>query len=534
MKAWQRTTAVVAAVALGAALAYVPALEGDWVWDDANLVQPSPALQDLRGLGRAVTADLYRQAAPRLEASPYWRPLALASFWLDTRLGYAPRALHLGNVVLHALAAALLALVLLRRHRDAPGPAGLVAPALAAAWWALHPVNVEPVAWISCRYDLLTGVALLGLLALPWRPGWRRAAAFGLLFLAGLLSKDGFAALLLVVLVMDWADRRPAAAAAPRWIAIALALGAWWGARAALGIPGFDLPGAQILAELPVRYLDVVGIYFRRALVPASLTISHPYAPGLAGVATGAVVVLLLVVAAIRRRRLAMPAAVFLAGLAPAAIATARFGEIPERYFYVPAIGLALLGAELVAACMAAGRPAVRWIAPAVVALATARGIVLVEARLPDWRTDDALFEAALRVNPEDPQANLHAGIRATRSRQWGEARRALEIAQRADPSSARVASAYAWALLQTGDVAGAVREAARATTLAPYQPDPWWALALTRHQAGDHQGELSAIDELLELSPDYPGARPARALAACEVSGRADCVEAARAGTLR
>jgi hypothetical protein len=47
---------------------------------------------------------------------------------------------------------------------------------VAAAWWAFHPQNVETVAWISCRYDLLCGVALLGLLALPWRPGARWAA----------------------------------------------------------------------------------------------------------------------------------------------------------------------------------------------------------------------------------------------------------------------------------------------------------------------------------------------------------------------
>lgn len=534
MKAWQRTTAVVAALALGAVLAYLPALEGDWVWDDANLVQPSPALQDVRGLGRAVATDLYRQAAPRLEASPYWRPLALASYWLDTRLGYAPRALHLGNVVLHALAMALLALVLLRRHRDAAGPAALVAPVLAAAWWALHPGNVEAVAWISCRYDLLTGVALLGLLALPWRPGWRRGALYGLVFLAGLLSKEGFGAMLVTVAATDWAERRSPAAAAPRWIAILAALGLWWGARAALGIPRFDLPGARVLLELPLRYLDVVGIYSLRALAPPPLTVSHPYAPGWVGVAIGIVVVVALVFAAVRRRTLAPPAAVFLAGLLPAAVATARFGEVPERYFYVPAIGLALLAGELVAACMSLRRPLLRWLVPALLALVTAFGAVRLELRLPDWRTDDTLFAAALRVNPDDAQANLHVGIQATRGKRWSEARRALEIAQRADPGSARVASAYAWALLQTGDVAGAAREAARATSLEPYQPDPWWALALIRHRAGDHPGELAAIDELLGLSPDYPGARPARALAACEVSGRTDCVEAARAGTLR
>jgi hypothetical protein len=226
VKDWQRRTVLVAALALCGSAAYLPAVPSGWVWDDVNLVQPSPALQDLGGLRRAVATDLYRQAAPRLEASPYWRPLALASYWLDTRLGAAPRALHIGNIFLHGLATALLALVLLRRRRDG---SGLVGPALAATWWTFHPDNVETIAWISCRYELLSGVALLGLLALPWRPGMRRAALYGLLFLAGLLSKDGFGAMLVVVVAMDWAERRAPAVAARRWVAIGSAVAAWWG-----------------------------------------------------------------------------------------------------------------------------------------------------------------------------------------------------------------------------------------------------------------------------------------------------------------
>src|SRR5678815_2931604 len=149
VKQWHRTTVLVAALALCSVAAYLPAISSGWVWDDVNLVQPSPALQDLDGLRRAVGTDLYRQAAPRLEASPYWRPLALASFWLDTRLGEAPRALHVGNLVLHGLATALLAVVVLRRRRDGEN---MVGPALATAWWAFHPVNAETVAWICLLY----------------------------------------------------------------------------------------------------------------------------------------------------------------------------------------------------------------------------------------------------------------------------------------------------------------------------------------------------------------------------------------------
>ena len=524
MKDWQRTTVLVAALALCSVAAYLPAVASGWVWDDVNLVQPSPALQDLDGLRRAVATDLYRQAAPRLEASPYWRPLALASYWLDTRLGEPPRSLHIGNIVLHGAATALLALVLLRRRRDGSRVAG---PALAALWWALHPDNVEAVAWISCRYELLCGVALLGLLALPWRPGLRRAALHGLLFLAGLLSKDGFGAMLVVVAAMDWADRRGPAAAAPRWVAVGLAMAAWWAARAELGLSGFELPPLHVL---PGMFLDATRIYVVRAVVPPPLTVGHPYAPGgLFGIAVGGAVVAALVALAIWRRRHAVPVAVFLAGLIPAAVAMAKFAQVPERYFYLPSIGLALLVGDLIAASLSSQRSLLRLAAPVVVGLATLVGLVRLEARLPDWQSDDALFTAALRVNPEDPDANLTLGIAAGRRGDWREAGRLLAIAQRADPHSGRIATALAWVLLRIGDVAGGVRQAEQATTMPPYQPDAWYYLALARHESGDHAGELAAIERLLALSPDYPRARGSRAFAACEVSGGARCVEAAQ-----
>jgi len=524
MKDWQRTTVLVAALALCAAVAYLPASSSGWVWDDANLVQPSPALQDLDGLRRSVATDLYRQAAPRLEASPYWRPLALASYWLDTRLGAAPRALHLGNIVLHGLATALLAVVLVRRRRDG---AGLAGPVLAVTWWAFHPVHVETVAWISCRYELLCGVAALGLLALPWRPGAPRAALHGLVFLAGLLSKDGFGAMLMVVPVMDWAERRAPALAAPRWVAVGLAVVVWWAARLALGLPGFDLPPLHVL---PAVLCDAVRVYLARAIVPPPLTIGHPYAPGGAlGIAIGGALIIALVAAAIWRRRLAVPVAVFLAGLVPAAVAMAKFAQVPERYFYLPSIGLALLLGDLVAVSLRSRRTLVRGAAPVAVGLATLVGLVRLEARLPDWRSDDAIFAAALRVDPEDADANLHRAIAAGRRGDWDAARGALVIAQRADPRSGRIATVLAWALLQSGDVAGGLTQAEHATTLPPYPPDAWYYLALARHQTGDHAGELSAIEQLLERSPDYPRARGSRAFAACELSGGARCADVAR-----
>src|SRR5262249_1298134 len=125
--------------------------------------------------------------------------------------------------------------------------------------------------------------------------------------------------------------------------------------------------------------------------------------------------------------------------------------------------------------------------------------------------------------------ANLSVGIAAGRRGDWREAGRMLATAQRADPHSGRIATALAWVLLRTGDAAGAVRQAEKATTMPPYQPDAWFYLAQARHETGDHPGELAGMERLLERSPAYPRARGSRALAACEVSGASRCVEAAQ-----
>jgi tetratricopeptide (TPR) repeat protein len=182
-------------------------------------------------------------------------------------------------------------------------------------------------------------------------------------------------------------------------------------------------------------------------------------------------------------------------------------------------------------ACAAAPWRALRVAAPAaVVCLATLLGLFRLEARVPDWLTDDTLFSASLRVNPEDAQANQYLGIAAIRRRDWGEACRALGVAHRADPDSGRIAGAHAWALLQSGEFAGAVRAAQEGVALEPFQVDTWWTLTLARHLAGDHKGELAAAEKVLELSPRHPGGRDARARAECEVSGRTDC-DGPRAG---
>ncbi len=514
MEARTRRTALLAvAIGLLVAVAYLPTLRAGLVWDDTTYV----LAQGGRHVAGALVGDLIAGSNPAHGPVGYYRPVPVATFWLGARLSPEAVAHHALGIAFHALAAALLLLLLVQRlGKGSEGPA-----AVGALAWALHPENVEPVAWVSGRYDLLAGLFAVAFLVLPWRPGPRRAALHGLLFLAGLLSKEGFLALAPVVLVDDLAARRSVREALPRWVAVGAAIAAWAGLRSLLGIAAM---APAPLASLPAHFLTTVTTYLFRAFAPLPLSVSHAYAAGSPAVlAAGGAVVAGLGAIALRRRDLAVPCALFLAGMLPVAMAAGRLGQSPERYFYLPSLGIAWLLAAGLLGLQARNRNLGRA-AMAAAALAVASGAVASVRRLPDWVSDDALFSAALRADPRDPLGNLHFGVAAGRAGRLDEARRALERGREGAPGSARIAGALAWIHLRRGDGPAALEEARRAVALAPSFPEARLHLANALHLAGDHAGELAESARALALSPRYREARIVHAFARCEVERDPAC----------
>ena len=203
-KDWLLAVALLAVVFL----VYQPAWHGGFVWDDDDHVT-RPELRSWHGLYRIwfdVGATL--QYYPLLH-SVFWIEHVL---WGDATLGY-----HLVNISLHALAALLVALLL--RRLAIPGAY------LAAAIFALHPVHVESVAWITEQKNTLSAVFYLGAMLVYLRFDQTRktawyAGALGLFVLA-LLSKTVTGTLPGALLVifwwqrgrLSWKARRAAAAA---------------------------------------------------------------------------------------------------------------------------------------------------------------------------------------------------------------------------------------------------------------------------------------------------------------------------------
>jgi len=192
-----------------AILPFLPTLGGQFLnWDDGINFVTNPGF---RGLG---WAHLRWMATTTLLG--HWVPLT----WLSLGVNYAlgglnPWGYHLGNLLLHAANAALFYVVARRLLSAAWGPAtpepALVGGAVFAALiFAVHPLRVESVAWITERRDLLSGffflLAVWAYLRAVWdapapRPGWRALSLAA--FAAALLSKASTLMLPAVLLLLD-------------------------------------------------------------------------------------------------------------------------------------------------------------------------------------------------------------------------------------------------------------------------------------------------------------------------------------------
>jgi Tfp pilus assembly protein PilF len=127
-------------------LAYQPLWHAGFIWDDDFYVTGNPMLRDAAGL---------RQIWFKVDSEPQYYPLVFTTLWLEFHLwGLQPLGYHLDNVLLHTLAALLLGCVL--RRLRVPGAW------LAAAIFALHPVQVESVAWVTERKNVLSALFYFG------------------------------------------------------------------------------------------------------------------------------------------------------------------------------------------------------------------------------------------------------------------------------------------------------------------------------------------------------------------------------------
>jgi tetratricopeptide (TPR) repeat protein len=423
-----------------------------------------------------------------------WFPLTRLSWMLDAELhGLDAGSFLVTNLLLHALASLALFAALARLTGNA------WRSAFVAALFAVHPLHVESVAWVSARKDPLSGLffALSLLVYAREREHGPSLATRVTLFTCaalGLMAKPIVVTLPFVLLLLDaWPlGRLQSDAASHRWDLVKL--------RAAVveKLPLFALVGAfsavTFLAqssEGSVASLDQVSpagrlgnalvsyvAYLGKAFWPARLAVFYPHAGAdlpVGEVALAAALLLAVSLGVWRGRRsrpyLAMGWLWYLGTLVPV-IGLVQVGSqaMADRYMYLPLIGLGIAVAW--GASDACSRLPGRWAVLPVAACAAIAALgVTASLQLRHWRDSASLFRHVLEVTENNHVGHSYLGAALLERGQTGDAIFHYEEALRLRPDSLTVANNLAW-LLATGhdashrDARAAVEFAERAAQL--------------------------------------------------------------------
>lgn len=357
-----------------------------------------------------------------------WFPLTWLSLMLDSSLyGGAAAGFHATNLALHAANVWLLFVVL----RSLTGR--WWESAFVAALFAVHPLHVESVAWITERKGLLStcfGLLAIGSYARYARAGGGRWLAAGVLsFACSLLAKQALITLPFLLLLLDYwplgrvasgaARDRPGRLLLEKLPFLALTLGA--GVVALLTQQAGGSVGST--GDIPVSVraanaISVYGIYLAKTLVPTGLCVyyPHPYPrapiPALE-VAGGALLIILasaLVLWQLRRRPYLGVGWLWYLGTLVPVIGLVQIGgqRMADRYSYVPLIGL-FIAITWLASDWVGTRTARRRVA-AIAATTVLLTLSVASYRQAGyWQNNAALFGRALAVTERNQVA--HAGL---------------------------------------------------------------------------------------------------------------------------
>ena len=403
-----------------------------------------------------------------------WHPLSWLSHQLDVELfGLRPAGHHLTNLAVHIASAVLLFLTLIYITGER-WPSAFV-----AAIFALHPLNVESVAWISERRNVLSlFFGILTVLVYSWytRTGrWRHYALVVIVFALGLMAKPQLVTLPFVLLLLDyWPLGRTARCRSEAGVSVSLRPSRCdsrrWGFLVLEKLPLLSLSIVSCLltiwcqqsagvvastATLPIvirlmNMLSVYGLYVRQVLWPFDLAVFYPH-PGLVyqqpvtvlsipSVVGGLILMLVTVWAVVARRKypfLAVGWFWYLGTLVPM-IGLVQVGaqRMADRYMYLPLIGILIALTWLMRAVVPARlqRRHILWY----LAIPAVAGCLVISCKQTSyWQDSVTLFRHAIAVTERNSWAHNNLGLALHRRGKSIEAMEHFKEALNIDPDYA-------------------------------------------------------------------------------------------------
>jgi protein O-mannosyl-transferase len=486
---------------------------GEFLWTDIAEVQDGALISTSIGdfLDRIVKGS----------EDQYYRPSVLALHSLDFLLfGDSPLAFRGTNLLLH-LVNIFLVYVLARNLGLRPLMCSLV-----GGLFAVHPLTVTPLMWVSDRTDLMALLGSLACLALVQRycrnSSWLVLLASGIALLGGLGGKETAAATLALTVAVAWfADRKTRRSLIVAALVQAMVIGCWlfWHSRVT-SVPLQETEGLDMAGKLSL-YSLIHFEYALEILFPPSLTACDgrvvPNAPG-AWIAAGiaalmAVVALVLWCWRSGHRRVLLGIAWSVAFLLPTSGIFVLRHARADRYLYCALPGLVLVGVLAGDAWLSHLLPRLAsrlkcWLFVGVYSYFT----ICLALRIPDFSSNAVFWDHETRQSDACIEGHAYLGREALLSGKPDLALRELNIAL-APPRRGLVAyspteiSRYylGLALTEVGDLTTAVealQKVVETTALSWLRAEAAYSLALVDLRRNDFAGVVRHLGQALSYSP--------------------------------
>ena len=568
-----RLCALLGVVAAGALVAHWPVMSAQaMTLDDQGYVTFNHLVRNPSWAG---VGQFFAEVRRPSTVAGYYQPLTMVALMADWALGARVEDLyvfHRTSLVLHAANAVLIALILWRLF-DQP----LIAAGLGLLF-GVHPLGVEPVAWITERKTLLAAFFSLAsvwcYLAYVQRPAAWRYVSAALLFALALLSKPTSTPLPVVLLLLDFwplgrLSRRTLVEKGPLFVLAGVSAVVTFVSQAETA--SVTLQNEYGPWRIPLTICHNIVFYLHTLVWPVDLTsfnavpqplgLAHPAV--LAGVIGTAVLAAALVLSLRWTRALATGWLVWFVSIVPT-LGVIGFTHLiaADKYTYLPALGFLLIGAWVARAAWNARRT--RRMAAVALGLACVACAYGTRRQLEYWRSTESLYRHMLRITPDAAMLHDDFGNELTRLGRVDEAcdhfRRAIELdptlakphnnlgvallaqgrneaalphfenAIRLDPNGAAGYNSLGTALARLGRYGEAEPHFERALALAPHMPDMHVNLGNLRAWRGDWAGAARHFEQAVRLRAELPAAHHGLGLALVQLGEPQRALEHLRA----
>ncbi len=498
-------------------------------FDDPDYVSDNPYVAS------GLTADGLAWSLTTTHAGN-WHPVTWWSHMLDASL-YGPDAggHHLTSVILAALNAVLLFALLNTMTRS------IWRSAFVAALFAVHPMHVESVAWISERKDVLSTtfglLAMLGYVAHVRAPSRGKQIAIIVMFALSLMAKPMLVTLPILLLLFDlWPLARltPPLSFRTLWpfvrekapllimsaIAAAITIVAQRGSVRTLQ----EIPLPLRLSSVITSYVTYIGKMFWPVRLDAFYR--YPSAISWPALLGGAAVLVGVSALAVRQFRARPYIAAgwfwFLISMVPV-IGIVQVGRqaMADRYTYLPFVGLFIIVAWIAYEGILR-RPSSRWVFAAAAITSVLACTVLARSQVRTWESDLTLWEHALSVDPANAMAHHSLGTAYAAAGRFDEAIAHDREALRLDPQMTEAWTNLGATLGRQGKEDEAMEAYRQAIRVGPNDPVPHINLGRTLARVGRVDEAVAEFRSALAIAPEDAEARSSLGVALVN-QGRVD-----------